>query len=217
MPKGKLTLSGTEWTLNKDFQEIALQVADELDLDEKVSATLVLESEDYEKELGRSRQESAIIRFHQQRLYLLSCMRLLLELTKDDGEADETDFTLQLREYVDFNILREITPGAGAPGKAARFVPACMTAMRDIKTWLAKLSERAVGASVIGFGNDPTNLETHDFQRVSLVQQHELLSAILCFAVERRKANEDDFSEFVVALRRTDKYDFSLGKCEHRP
>ncbi|KAH7037690.1 nucleoporin Nup186/Nup192/Nup205 [Microdochium trichocladiopsis] len=208
---GKLVLSETEWTLNKDFQEIALQVADELDLDEKQAAALVLESEEYEKELGRSRQESAIIRFHQQRLYLLSCMRLLLDLTKGDDHGDDDDeITSQLREYVDANILRGSTQGAGTTGKATRFVPACITAMRDIKTWLSKLVERAAGASVIGFNSDSQSLETHEFQRVSLVQQHELLSSILCYAIERRKASEEDFSDFVIALRRVDKYDFSL-------
>lgn len=204
-------MSGAEWTLNKDFQEIALQVADELDLDEKHAAALVLESEDYEKELGRSRQESAIIRFHQQRLYLLSCMRLLLEITKRDDEDNDGDEVLQLSEYVDVNILRGNAQGSAPTGTVTRFVPACLAAMRDIKGWLGKLAERAAGASIIGYNAESQNLETHEFQRVSLVQQHELLSIILCFAVERRKATEEDFSEFVIALRRADKYDFSLG------
>ncbi|KXJ94256.1 nucleoporin Nup186/Nup192/Nup205 [Microdochium bolleyi] len=212
---GKLTLSGAEWTLNKDFQEIALQVADELDLDEKHAAALVLESEDYEKELGRSRQESAIIRFHQQRLYLLSCMRLLLEITKMNEGDNDGDEILQLSEYVDANILRGNAQGAGPASSTTRFVPACMSAMRDIKAWLGKLAERAAGASIIGYNAESQNLETHEFQRVSLVQQHELLSIILCFAVERRKATEQDFSEFVVALRRADKYDFST--VHHMP
>ncbi|KAI1369047.1 nucleoporin Nup186/Nup192/Nup205 [Xylaria arbuscula] len=210
---GKLSIDDEEWTLNKDFQEIILQVADELDLDEIEAARLALQAEDEEARLGRSRKECALIRFHQQRKYLLSCMLLLLELSKEEDELladDDGDDLGQLGQYVTQNILRGIIPGAAKSKPRARFVPACATALADIRTWLQRLSEQVNGAALLGRATELETQETYEFTHINLMQQHELLAVILCYAIERHMAIESDFVNFLREFRRANRYDFFI-------
>ncbi|KAI1335715.1 nucleoporin Nup186/Nup192/Nup205 [Xylariaceae sp. FL0016] len=209
---GKVQIDGEEWSLNQDFQEIILQVADELDLDEIEAAKLSLQAEEEEATLGRSRRECAIIRFHQQSKYLLSCMLLLLELSKeedqliDDGLGDELG---QLGQYVSENILRGNTPGMTPSSTQQRFVPACVATMRDIRAGLQKLAEQVAGATMLGRATELQFQETIEFTHISLMQQHELLAVILCFAIDKHVSTEDDFVEFQREFRKSTRYDFS--------
>ncbi|KAI0148496.1 nucleoporin Nup186/Nup192/Nup205 [Xylariaceae sp. FL1272] len=210
---GKVSLPEGEWTLNKDFQEIILQVADDLDLDELEATRLAIEAEDDEATLGRSRKECAIIRFHQQRKYLLSCMLLLLEFAKEEDEFQddgvEGDFG-RVSQYVNLNILRGNTSGALNSATRHKFVPACMAAMADIRAWLQRISEHVNSAAVLGRAPDPAAQETIEFSRMSLMQQHELLAIILCYAIDNHMANESDFINFLQVFRNASRYDFSI-------
>ncbi|KAI0552938.1 nucleoporin Nup186/Nup192/Nup205 [Xylaria curta] len=209
---GNVRIDDEDWTLNQDFQEIILQVGDDLDLDEIEAARLALQAEDEEERLGRPRKECAIIRFHQQRKYLLSCMLLLLELSKEEDEllADGADDDLgRLSQYVNRNILRGNASGANA-GARARFVPACATSLADIRGWLLRISEQVNGAAMLGRATDLQTRETYEFAHISLMQQHELLAVILCSAIEKHMANEGDFIEFLYDFRSASRYDYSI-------
>ncbi|KAI5919925.1 nucleoporin Nup186/Nup192/Nup205 [Camillea tinctor] len=206
---GKVRIAHEEWTLNKDFQEIVLQVADDLDLDEIHAAKLALQADEDELTMGRPRRSCAIIRFHQQRKYLLSCMVSLLELSKEEDEllADDLGDDLgDLGQYVNENILRTKVTGVNSP----KFVSICTATMRDVRAWLQKLTELIAGATMLGRHLDFDFQETIEFTRLSLIQQHELLSIILSYAVERHIAIEDDFVMFLQEFRRAPRYDFSI-------
>jgi nuclear pore complex protein Nup205 len=212
---GKIQMGDEEWNLNPSFPEIILQVADDIDLDEIEAAQLAIQAEKQEETLGRSRKECAIIRFHQQRKYLLSCMLLLLELSKEEDDllADDVGDDLgRLSPYVDYNILRGNTPGAANTGAKPRFVPACAAALADIRAWLQKLSEQVNGAAMLGRTTDLQTQETFEFTHISLMQQHELLAVILCYAIEKHKAIENDFVAFLRDFRRASRYDYSIGE-----
>ncbi|KAJ8123256.1 hypothetical protein ONZ43_g746 [Nemania bipapillata] len=207
---GKVRIDDEDWTLNKDFQEVILQVADELNLDEIEATRLSLQAEDEEERLGRPRKECAIIRFHQQRKYLLNCMLLVLELSKEEDELladDDGDNLGRLGGYVNENILRGNTPAAAA---RTRFVPACATTLADIRAWLQKLPEQMNGAAILGRATEPQTHETYEFTHISLMQQHETLALILCCAVERQMAVESDFVDFLRDFKRTTRYDYSI-------
>ncbi|KAI0202203.1 nucleoporin Nup186/Nup192/Nup205 [Astrocystis sublimbata] len=209
---GNVRIDDDDWTLNKDFQEIILQVADELDLDEIEATRLALQAEEEEERLGRSRKECAVIRFHQQRKYLLSCMVLLLELSKEEDElladAASNDLGL-LSQYVNQNILRDKT-GGGNGVVQTRFVPACASSLADIRGWLLKISEHVNGAAMLGRATELHTRETYEFAHISLMQQHELLAVILCYAIERHMATDADFLEFLPNFRRASRYDYSI-------
>ncbi|KAI0396873.1 nucleoporin Nup186/Nup192/Nup205 [Xylariaceae sp. FL0594] len=208
---GKVKIGGDEWVLNKDFQEVVLQIADEIDLDEIEATKLALQAEAHEEILAQPRKECAIILFHQQRKYILSCMILLLELQKeeDDLMADDVGDGLgRLSPYVNHNILREVGPGAPPPKE--KFVPACTAGLANTRTWLQKLSERASGAAMRGLTTPLQLQESYEYAHVSLMEQHELLAVILCYAVERHMADESDFIHFMKDFAASTRYDYSI-------
>lgn len=214
-PAGKVNILDEEYTINKDFQEIALQIADTLDLDEIEATKLALLAEDQENTLGRSRKECAVILFHQERNYLLNCMLLLLQLSKDEDElVDENvgDGLGFLGAYVSENILRLSVPGATNAESQARFVPACMAAMRGHREWLQTVSEQFTSATVLGRTGEARFQETLELTYLSLTQQHELLSVILCYAIEKHVAVDQDFGHFLRELKEATRYEPCIGE-----
>ncbi|KAF3063540.1 hypothetical protein GL218_01126 [Daldinia childiae] len=207
---GKINILDDEYTLNKDFQEIVLQVADGLDLDELEAAKLVILSRDDENILGRPLRECAVIRFHTQRNTLLNCILLLLQLSKEEDELlaeDVGDGLGYLGQYVSENILRENLPGITNQPPQPRFVHTCTASMRDIRTWLQNLSEQVASASVLGRVGDEQFQRLLEVTYVGLIQQHEHLSVILCYAIEKHVAIENDFVNFIQDLKQMNRYE----------
>lgn len=182
---------------------MALQLADELDLDEVDSAKLLLDSQDDTRTLGRPLLECGVIRFHQQRRYLLDCMRLCIQIrTSDDEDLDS------LQDAFGTYVTENIYGGRDNTNIVSR----CMAAMQDIKNWLQKLADRMTTANVVYAGAAP-RLPYHEvveFSRVSLAQQHELLALIMASAIEKH-AKADDFKQLLKHLQKVDRYDHLLG------
>lgn len=103
---------------------------------------------------------------------------------------------------------------SGPSGKK-RLVPKCMAAMAGIKSWLHKLGEKIAAAQTLGNslpGEVSEEMETIEFSRVSLIQQHELLAVILCRSIEKRQSEAADFFDFISILKKTDRYDTLIGE-----
>ncbi|KAL2289182.1 hypothetical protein FJTKL_02970 [Diaporthe vaccinii] len=182
---------------------MVLQLADELDLDEVDSAKLLLDSQDDTRTLGRPLLECGVIRFHQQRRYLLDCMRLCIQIRTSDDEDLES-----LQDAFGTYVTENIYGGRDNTNIVSR----CMAAMQDIKNWLQKLADRMTTANVVYAGAAP-RLPYHEvveFSRVSLAQQHELLALIMASAIEKRHAKADDFKQLLKHLQKVDRYDHLL-------
>ncbi|KAK7428952.1 hypothetical protein QQZ08_004569 [Neonectria magnoliae] len=206
---GKVIIDGDEYSINENFQQDALTLSDEVELDELEATRCLLESQEDPSTLGRSLLECGVIRLHQQRKYVLDAVRLLLELEGLDGEVAESEALEGIKLYVAERLLQ---PAMGADA-TKRIVPRCMVAMKEIKTWLQKLGDKIAAAQTLGQagpGQISEEMETVEFSRVSLMQQHELLGVILCRSVEMRQASTSDFMEFVSALKKLDRYDALL-------
>lgn len=200
---GKLTIDDQEYSLNAEFQEDTYQLADEIDLDEVEAAKLLLDCQGDTRTLGRTLFESGLVRFHQQRRYLLDCMRLCIQIADDD----ELDTNLQdvFSAYVAEHIY-----GAGTAG-GTKIVSRCMEAMQGVKNWLQKLSDRTTAATVFHGTDRPPIDEVLEYSRVSLLQQHELLALVMANAIDKRHAKVDDFKSFLKFLEKLDRYDQLLG------
>lgn len=198
-----------EYSINSDFQEICLQLADFLELDEIDAAKLLLDSEADQIAIGRSLLECGVIRFHQRRKFLLDCIRLILQISADDELGDEIQEVFGT--YVDNNIYGHSLGTQDLHARQNQLVPKCLTGIRETRLLLQKLSERLAGQSIMSNCASPAVQETMEYTRMSLIQQHELLCTILCMAVEKQHGTYDDFSEFLEILRKTDKYDNLLA------
>ncbi|ATY67377.1 nuclear pore complex subunit [Cordyceps militaris] len=201
---GKIVLDGTEFSINDDFQRDALILADELEIEELDAARFLLDSHDDIPILGRPLFECAIIRFHQQRKYALDILRLLFEIYSLENNDEESTPLDGIKAYVEARMLQ-----ASATGQK-RNVPRYMTAMAEIKTSLQKLGDKIAAAQAMGQIIMSEEMETVEYSRISLIQQHESLAVILCRAVSKRQAETADFMNFVGILKRADKYDCLL-------
>ncbi|RCI09199.1 hypothetical protein L249_1469 [Ophiocordyceps polyrhachis-furcata BCC 54312] len=203
---GKISLDGNDYNINDKFQQDALLLSDELDLDELEATRLLLDSQEDPPVLGRSLLECGIIRFHRQRNIALDAWRILFELDRLEDDADGAN----AREDIKMFVAARLFPSG--PG-VKRYVQKCMSAMLRIKAWLQKLSDKIAAAQTLNQGNHAgltEELEAVEFARLGLVQQHELFGIILCRCVEKRQAETSDFLDFLSTLKKADKYDALL-------
>ncbi|KAK7987638.1 hypothetical protein PG989_007953 [Apiospora arundinis] len=199
---GQVEIHGMDYLFNESYQEMVLQVADELDLDELEAAQLLLDSARDAATNGRSHQLCAIILFHRQRMFILNIIRLLLDLSRL-GEVPE-----EIEDWLGSNV-DELILGIGPSTKTQKLLPRCMAAMRDIRAQLQKIFDTVLGAQVRGSAGQSEFREIIEYSRYSLVQQHELLAVIACHCIDRRVGTTQDFTEFIAALRKIDRYDYS--------
>lgn len=217
---GKVKVGDDEYRINEEFINDCLKVADDLDLDELESARILLDcdAEGDSETQSRPLWECAIIRFHQERRYLLDCMRLIIEIAADDElEPSLQDAFGAIAEEKVFGIP---PPGSRPDVAVKKVVPRCMEALQDVRSMLHAMMEKVAAWNVLQQGNlakAPANQETLDFSRSSLVEQHECLATILHAAVEKRHATVGDFQDFLKALKRADKYDHFLGMAKSTP
>ena len=192
---GKLNVSDAEYSINDDFQQGALQLADELDVDELDAAQIFLEVQEETDASGRPALTNSIIRFHQRRTCVLDCLRLLLQMVVDVNQEDElrADLKAVVNQAVGDNSLR--------------YTQRCLQSMGDIKMWLQRLADKLNSASVLGQLQQVDVLETIEYQRVNLLRQHESLAVILLYLVKEGHSVVADFELVLETLRKSDKYD----------
>lgn len=209
---GKIVVDEEEYSVNENFQQIVFNLADEAEINEIEAARYVLEAEEDPTVIGRSLLECGLIRVHQQRKYVLDCVRLMLEIDGLDDDEIEPEILNGVQTYLAAAVFQNL-PGETASSQK-RLLPKCMSAMQDVRGWLQKIADKMTAAAVLinGQGGQmPEEMETIEFSRVSLFQQHELLAIILCRTIEKREADISDFKNFLQNLKNVDKYDVLLG------
>ncbi|KUJ09923.1 uncharacterized protein LY89DRAFT_689819 [Mollisia scopiformis] len=194
---GKLDFEGDQYSVNEEFKQGALKVADELNIDELDAARICLEVQEETDSSGRSLLTNSIVRFHQRRKHLLDCLRLLVQLSAD------VNINEGHRAGFQDVVQRIVQPQNGAYA----FAQKCLGAMKDIKTWLQTLAEKLSGASVLGQGHQEEFLEAIEYQRVSLVKQHESLGVTIHYLVKENRAHSSEFEAVLDVLKKADKYD----------
>lgn len=209
---GKVVIDEEEYAVNDEFQQLVLSLADEAEINEIDAMRCLLDSEDDPIAIARPLLECALIRVHQQRRYTLDSIRLMFEIDALDDDEIDPEILNGVQMYLSATVFQSL-PGETASSQK-RLIPKCMSAIQDVRTWLQKIADKLTAAAVLinGRGGQvPEEMETIEFSRVSLYQQHELLSMILCRAIEKRDAEVGDFKAFLQLLSNVDKYDILLG------
>ena len=203
----KIEVSGLEYAINDEFRHMAMSFAEEFDLDEMEAASYLLDSLEDQVAMGRSLAECAIVRFHRQRRYLLESVKLLLELANrvepDEEEGEETAGNEEIQNYVGMRLF----PNSASGPK--RMVVRCMAAMSLTKKWLLKVNDKVIAAQTLGT-TISEEMETVEFSRISLLEQHETLAIIQCHCVEMHRTEKSDFVSLISTLKQADKYDMTL-------
>ena len=197
---GVVTVDEVEYSLNEEFRVTAEQLADTLNLDEIESARLLIESGEESKRFDRSRAASAVIYFHERRLFLLECLRLLLRLPHDlEGPENVRDVTRQL-----ITLILEIKDGPARNGSL--YAQKCFNAMAEIEQWLRSLGERHQGNMALGQTARTEYTEILELQESSLAEQHESLGAIVTYLIKAGYTGAEDFHKLLDYLPKLDRW-----------
>lgn len=184
------------------------------------ASEIFFDAQDEADATGRSILSCSIIRFHQRRKLLLDCLRLTLQLEADlkgnsEQEQEQEEEQQELKAFLGSIISkfinsedRPITTTSNTP----TFVSRCISAMGDIRQWLQKISDKLSSASVLGQPSQPDLLEIMEYQRHSLIKQHELLGVIILHLVKVNQSLVGDFELLLGVLKKADKYDHLLGE-----
>ncbi|PSN65951.1 hypothetical protein BS50DRAFT_401890 [Corynespora cassiicola Philippines] len=203
LSEGKITIGEDEFQVNDEFKQQTLELADALDLDELEAAALFYGAANEAQELDRSQLQTAVIRFHRRREYILLCLRILLKAAADNGDA-EVEGQEALHMAVQF--ITNSTQGQSF-AEAHKFWSKCLASMEAIERWLQQISERMQSVQVVGQAPLPIFTEIMTFQRESLTRQHENLAAICVHMVKPGFATLDHFKAVLAKARTIDKHD----------
>lgn len=199
-----MQIDDVRYSINEDFKQQTIQIADELDLDELQSAKLLILAEGDAQELDRSPLASAIIRFHRRRQLLLECLRLVLKQSVDDDIDD--DVRGFFRELV--RLILNVADGQANNGSS--YWRRCLSSMADIEKWLQKLTERAQSASILDQMISAELVEVDAFQRATLMTQHESLAAVSSYIIRGGYTTAEDFRFLLPKLKTLDRHDTIL-------
>lgn len=195
-----VTIDEVEFSVNDNFRETAVNIADTLDLDELESARLLIESGEDVTRLDRSEAASAIIHFHDRRLYLLECMRLLLRQSHEpEGTEVVRDIASQL-----VGLILETKDGPARNGSL--YTQKCLNAMVGIEKWLQSLGERHQGDMALGQIANNEYTEILEYQQSSLAEQHESLAAIITYLIKAGHTGVEDFHKLLDYLPKLDRW-----------
>ena len=197
---GSITVDDLEYSMNEEFRDTAAQLADILDLDELESARLLIESGEYGTRIDRSEAASAIIHFHERRLFVLECMRLLLRQSHDlEGIESAREIAHQF-----VGLVLETKNGPARNGSL--YTQKCLEAMVGIEKWLQSLGDRHQGNMALGQTARTEYTEILEFQQSSLAEQHESLGAIVTYLIKAGHTGVEDFHKLLDYLPKLDRW-----------
>ncbi|KAL4920463.1 hypothetical protein BDW62DRAFT_208968 [Aspergillus aurantiobrunneus] len=197
---GKITIDDVEYSVNEEFQQGALQVADALDIDELVAALLFFGAQEPAQMLDRPPVIAAIMQFHQRRHFLLESLRLIFR-ESFEVEREET------QEIMQEMLAHVVEIKEGQLRNASLFTRKCLKSMEDIEKWLLLLGEQIQKASLVGESEDQDVMEAIEHQRKSLLEQHESLGAIICYLFKGPYTSPEDLRILLNHLRKLDRFD----------
>lgn len=146
----------------------------------------------------------------------MDCLRLTLQQNAELEVNSEQEQELKAFLGTIITSAIRIQPSTTTTkSNTPNFVSKCISAMGDIRQWLQKISDKVSSASVLGQPSQPDFLEIMEYQRHSLIKQHELLGVIILYLVKGNHSVVGDFELLLGVLKKADKYDNILGK--HSP
>ena len=199
-----MQLRDNVYTLNEDFKQQTLELSDALDLDEIQSADLLQDANSASEDLDRPAIITAIMSYHQIRLYSLQCLRLVLEKANNDQLAQEV---LSLLQHTISEILHD---DQGKPVSVTTYWQQCLGSMEEIEKWMERVSERILRATITEQTQSPEFSEVMEFQRVTLYQQHEELGGVAYQLTQRGPVNTEAMRWLLQKLKTVEKYDAIL-------
>jgi nuclear pore complex protein Nup205 len=178
------------------FQQEALQLADDFNMDEVLAAKLLLRGQKEAEKLDRTPLQAARFLYHSRRKSILDSIRLILAYLVDDKTANDTR-----------NLLASAAEKLVAPINGASFMDRCISTMVTVRQSVQELRDKERHAHTLGMGLDPSTKEDLELQMRMLRNQHEALATIIYYLVKYRRVGVSDFRRLMDVLKGLDRYD----------
>ena len=164
------------------------------------SAKLLLFAQEEATRLDRSALVAAVIQFHNDRVYLLDCLRRILSQCTDEACPEN------LREALRLIIATILEIKDGPARNGSLYAQKCFSDMVGIEAWLLRLAERIQRTQTLGNSLSPEIEEVMVIQQDSLNQQHESLAAIVTYLVKANYTGIEDFHKVLDFMPKMDKW-----------
>lgn len=159
----KVTLTdGIEYQLNESFVGDTIKTANILDLDEKITAEVLLYSLNSDVNIGVNPVETAIISWYDRKTFILQILSYYLNTTSD-SQLD------QPQHYV-INLIKE----------NSKFFQDILSSMKSIGIELDEIKKEIERSKVLGeYDIENPQMKNISYRRDVLYKQHQLLGEIL--------------------------------------
>ena len=183
----KITIGDSDYEINEEFRQLAIQVADSLDLDEIEAVKLCILCQEHAVELDRTPAFAAMLQYHEHREVLLTALRISVQQAGNLEIEDESrDIFVRLVQFV-------LQGSETAPTSSSTYIRKCITSLEEIEQWVQLVDERLQSNLIIGQTLGTLDVEMLEFEKASLIRQHESLSTILCLLVNQAHAGIDEY------------------------
>lgn len=182
LAKQVIEVEDVKYQLNTEFINVAVMVADDLNIDELVAAQLVLFSSGDANRLAAAPVEAAVALFYVRRQYILEFIRFALECASDpdsDPVAAEV-YTKLCREIMTSNPPELV-----------------LQAFRGVEQSLNDLKDRENRGEFMGLKANPLFEEQIHLERSYFVKEHDTLGCILCGVVAAGLANRSGMEQIL--------------------
>nr|POF14049.1 nucleoporin [Quercus suber] len=188
---GVLKVDGEEYEVNTEFIHTAIQVADDLELDELDAAKLCLDASN--GTIDNSNYPlpvRAVVQYLEHRRCVLRCVQLLLQQTVD---ADDEEIIEHLK-----NVVLHIVRGQGGRLEdGSAYWRKCVDGLSDIESSLKRVSDHKQTMAMTGQVLSGGTLEALNVQRLLLTQQHEYLACIMSYLIRGHHVIPGEFRRFL--------------------
>ncbi|KAK4539974.1 hypothetical protein LTR36_009944 [Oleoguttula mirabilis] len=167
-------IQDVDYRVNDDFRQAALMVADELDLDELEAAKLCIDASPVDvSQVDITLPHRALLRFHDFRLSVLECFRLVLQQRDNLDDLEESH-----RPYIEAIVdALLVVPGGQMNGSG--IWRKCLAGLAEVESALKKVDDHKQTAYMTGVVLQSDVAEAMEAQRLLLTRQHESLVGIM--------------------------------------
>ena len=186
-----IILDDIEYSIQDQFRQDALVVADELDLDEKEAANLCIRSPPLDESIeDLTLPYRALLRFHERRHALLDCLRLLLQLSLESDAEDDRAAAFRI-------VVNQLMQAEGGKqSERSAYWRKCIEALSDVEDFLHKIADHKQKIAMTGQTLDGAMGDALNAQRLLLTRQHECLAAILSYLIHGNYIQPEDYRGF---------------------
>lgn len=190
-PTIKVQIGDQEYQISNEFRDSAIEVSDELDLDELEAAKLCLIIVNDAQDEPDTLSLRAILHYHRQREVMLDCARMIFRKAADQDADDEN------AQYLQDIVARVMMGEERRPSERSAFWRRCIEGLTDVEASIRKTQDHVQLIAMTGQSLATPNGEALQAQRMFLAHQHETLAAIMTYIIRGNHVLPEDFRQLL--------------------